>query len=184
MSSDNSGNSGFSRVANVAAPIDTLNVDTLVAGSISIAGVGQVVGYLPTDGTGVASYWLNNVSGVVSQGAATSAAATTLVLPTGAVISRVVVRNNGVVVVGGTSFGCGTALVTAAAPNSGTGNIATAMTTATVNSTSGGIVGAVAAFASAGASTLAAVAANTGVFITNTAAITSGSIVVTSYFTL
>ena len=184
MSSDNSGNSGFSHVVNVASPIDTLNVGSVVAGSVSLAGHGQVVGYLPTDGITATSYWLNNVAGVVSQGAATSPLSTTLVLPQGAVITNVAINNNGITVVGGTTFGCGTAVVATTAPNGGTANIAAVVLLATVNSLAGGIFTNQALFGTAGSAGVLVSAANTGVFITNAAAITSGSIVVTINYTL
>jgi len=68
-------------------------------------------------------------------------------LPPGALVTRVVVTNNGTPVVGGTSFTIGTknSTLSSALTNATTTNMVTAMLLATVNSTSGGSVGGITA---------------------------------------
>ena len=177
MSSDNSGNSGFSHVVNVASPIDTLNVGSVVAGSVSVAGEVTVVGYAPTNATTVSSFWLNNVAGVAAQTTIVTPASTTLILPQGATITRVEVDNNGTTVVGPTSFNIGTLALTTATTQT---NIASAILTASVNAVGGGQFSCQSAFASAGNAGVLVTAANTGVTISNVGAIiTAGLVVVT-----
>jgi hypothetical protein len=179
MSSDNSGNSGFSRVVNVASSIDELNVGSLVAGTVSVAGQVTVIGYQPTNATTAAApFWLNNVPGLVAQTTTTTPLATTLILPKGATIIRVNVGNNGTAVVGGTSFGIGpytfgtaTASVT----------IATAIPILNVNLPGMGLFGTFNAFATAGGTAGGAVSlgADSGITITPASTVTAGLVVVT-----
>ena len=173
MSSNNSGNQTFTRVVNLAAPIDELTVGRLNVASPRIPAAGEIVGYLPT-GTGVGSYWLN-IAPNAAINATTTYNSTTLVLPLGAAIQRVVVTSGSVDLVGGGNIDIGTQAF-GTLPGAAT-NLLDNATSTIINGSGGAIVAASqAAFATAGtqAGITTSLSALTGITLTPSTAITAG----------
>ena len=173
MSSNNSGNQTFTRVVNVAAPIDELTVGKLSVAQLALPG--QVIGYLPS-GYSSGSCWLNNAPNLANN-TGTAYATGNLVLPAGAYITRVSVESGAVdlsgpltVNVGQQAFG---------SVPSGATDLVNTGTTISINQ-GGGVVcqAAPAAMASAGATPGVAVIANSGITFTPSGAITGGTVIV------
>lgn len=149
------GNQYFAKIDNLSGQIPKLNVASgkadsfhvataFSAGRVAVTGQNQpsvVVGFAPTSFAtgGIAS--VHNL--MVSPGLPAATLVTDpnlLHLPSGCIIDRVIVSNNGTAVVGGTSFTVGTksSLLAGALTNASTTNPVVAMLLATVNSANGG----------------------------------------------
>lgn len=175
------------RIANLETT--TLTLENLVEPN-AFPGLGTlytVIGYAPTSFSTLASsgvVYLNNASGQAAATAVTDSQL--LVLPTGAKVLSAVVTNNGTSVTntGASTYDVSTEVWPAVA---GGGNVAAAMTLATVNT--GGAVGPVAATAlgtsGVAFAPLAAAAANTGLTVqVNVGDNTAGDLAVTVKYLL
>jgi hypothetical protein len=173
MSSNNSGNQTFTRVVNVASPIDELCVGKLITPTSVTSG--EVVGYLPSGAAAVGSYWLNNTPNAVAN-TTTAYNATTLVLPLGAAIQKVVVISGSVDLAGGGNIDIGPQAFGSVASTANT--LFNDVTSTTINASGGAIVGVtLSAFGSAGtqAGVVTSLTALTGITLTPSAAITDGA---------
>jgi hypothetical protein len=143
------GNQNFTKVSSAPEPVAKLSAGDVKAGSVLAGSVvksdpGQsnvVVGFAPSSfATGDAASAHNLLVSAGGAPATDADAASLLRLPADALVTRVVVSNNGTAVVGGTSFTVGTkdATIANALTNDTTTNMVASMLLATVNAANGG----------------------------------------------
>jgi hypothetical protein len=173
MSGNNSGNQTFTRVVNAAAPLDTLQVSTVVASRVITPGVQQVVGYLPVEASTGASGSIWNLltsPGLNKQTSGSAPYSNVVLLPKNAVITSVISLGN---LAGPTSIDIGTQSWLLAPTSVST--IANNMPSATFVA---GVVGSLSTnFADVGTALVAVGADTSAVVVTlNAAAATAGTL--------